>query len=102
MSYYTDLDKTLHDQFLGDTPLSNYLYQRLLSQSRSINYKSKNKNVFVASSSGGNAERYQIAMKNQLKHIGCNVFKKTIIVNSSKPIDENIAKKYINEFIKLL
>ena len=62
----------------------------------------KNKNVFVASSSGGNAERYQIAMKNQLKHIGCNVFKKTIIVNSSKPIDENIAKKYINEFIKLL
>jgi len=62
----------------------------------------KNKNAFVASSSGGDAERYQIAMKNQLKHIGCNVFDKTIIINNSKPIEENIAKNHINQFIKLL
>ncbi len=62
----------------------------------------KNKHIFIASSSGGDAKRFKIAIKNQLMHIGCIVFEKTIIINSNSKLDHKLAKKYINEFIKLL
>ena len=62
----------------------------------------KNKNVFIASSSGGPAKNFQASMKSQLTHIGSIVFDKTIIVNSKSKLDNCVAKKYINEFIKLL
>ena len=62
----------------------------------------KNKNVFIASSSGGNAEKFQLSIRNQLTHIGSKVFDKTIIVNDKNKLDDDIARKDINAFIKLL
>lgn len=45
MNKYTNGDKILHRLFLGDTPLSNFLYKRLLNKSK---YKKKLqiKNIF--------------------------------------------------------
>tara|TARA_Y100001960_G_scaffold163491_1_gene171727 strand:+ start:98 stop:607 length:510 start_codon:yes stop_codon:yes gene_type:complete len=62
----------------------------------------KNKNCFIASSSGGPAEKFQISMENQLIHLGCIVFNKKIIVNSKNRNNTELSKKHINDFVKLL
>ena len=62
----------------------------------------KNKNAFIASSSGGNAEKFQLSIRNQLMHIGSKVFDKTIVVNAKNKLDDDGARKDINAFIKLL
>ena len=62
----------------------------------------KNKNAFIASSSGGNAEKFQLSLRNQLTHIGSKVFDKTIIINDKNKLDDDVARKDINAFIKLL
>ena len=62
----------------------------------------KGKCFFIASSSGGPAEKFQISMENQLVHLGGIVFNQKIIINSKNKININIIKKNINDFIKLL
>ena len=62
----------------------------------------KDKNIFISSSSGGEAKKFQIAMENQLNHLGSIVYQKKIIVNSNHINNHNISKKIINDFIKLL
>ena len=62
----------------------------------------KGKNFFIASSSGGPAQKFQISMENQLIHLGGIVFDRKIIINSKNRINPNMTKKIINDFIKLL
>ena len=62
----------------------------------------KGKNFFIASSSGGDAQKFQISMENQIIHLGGIVFNKKIIINSKNKNNTSNSKKYINEFIKLL
>ncbi len=47
MAKYTYLDKTLHRQFLGDHPLSNYLFQRLLIKSKKLDEKLLENSQFI-------------------------------------------------------
>ena len=61
-----------------------------------------NKCVLVCSSSGGVAKKLQIALKNQMEHLGCTVFKKNIIINSNNDFKTINANNIINEFIKVL
>ena len=61
-----------------------------------------NKNVLIGSSSGGTADKLQIALRNQMEHLGCIVFGKSIIVNSNNDFKSINAKNIINEFIKVL
>ena len=47
MATYTKLEKELHRQFLGETPISDYLYQRLTNKSKIKKKNPKNSNIFV-------------------------------------------------------
>ena len=62
-----------------------------------------NKKVsLIASSSGGGGEKYFIAMKNQLEHLGSVVMPRGIKISSSNPLNEESAKKILKHFINLL
>ena len=62
----------------------------------------KNKNFFIASSSGGDAEKFQQSMQLQLEHLGANVFEKKIIINSSNKSINIDQKNDLKDFLKLL
>ena len=62
----------------------------------------KNKLVLIASSSGGEAEKMQISLSNQMNYLGSVVFKQKIIINSKSLYDKEKSKNIINEFIKVL
>ena len=47
MNQYNFLDKLLHEQFLGNNPLSNFLYERILNKSRNNKIINYSKNIFV-------------------------------------------------------
>ncbi len=47
MAYYSNLEKIYHRQFLGNTEVSRYFYQRLLSKSCNIEIPSKSKYLFI-------------------------------------------------------
>ena len=45
---YNVLDQILHDQFLGDTNISEFLYKRLIRKSKSESIKLKpNEHIFI-------------------------------------------------------
>ena len=46
MQQYTKIEQILHKQFLGDNPLSKYLYERILIKSKAVNHR-ENKNIFI-------------------------------------------------------
>ena len=62
----------------------------------------KNKYFLIGSSSGGDAKKYQIALKSQLEHLGGIVFEKNIIINNNKIFDKGYSKNIIKEFLKVL
>ena len=62
----------------------------------------KDKHVFIASSSGGEAWKFQISIKNQLEHLGAIVFKTNIIVNSKNSFNRDYSKNIIKDFLKVL
>jgi len=62
----------------------------------------KDKFGLIASSSGGEAVKYNIAMKNQLEHLGVVVLPRTINVSSNKPFNNNSAEKILLKFANLL
>ena len=62
----------------------------------------KDKFGLVASSSGGEAIKYNLAMKNQLEHLGVIVLPRTINVSSNKPFDTTSVEKYLLKFSNLL
>ncbi len=61
-----------------------------------------NKVSLVASHSGGAANKFNIAMKNQLEHLGSVVFPRFICVNDENPLKENSVRKILKDFINLL
>ncbi len=62
----------------------------------------KDKFGLVASSSGGEAIKYNVAMKNQLEHLGVIVLPRTINVSSSNTYDHTSVEKKLLKFINLL
>tara|TARA_Y100001968_G_scaffold42463_2_gene32536 strand:- start:397 stop:906 length:510 start_codon:yes stop_codon:yes gene_type:complete len=56
----------------------------------------------VATSSGGPGTKFLISMKMQLEHLGSVVMPRTINVSSNNPLNEESAKKILNQFIKFL
>ena len=61
-----------------------------------------NKVSLVASNSGGSANKFNIAMKNQLEHLGSVVFPRFVCVNDENPLKENSVRKILKDFINLL
>ena len=61
-----------------------------------------NKISLIASNSGGAAIKYNIAMKNQLEHLGSVVYPRFICVNDNNPLDAVSVKKILKDFINLL
>ncbi|MAZ61652.1 MAG: hypothetical protein CMG50_05710 [Candidatus Marinimicrobia bacterium] len=61
-----------------------------------------NKISLIASNSGGAAIKYNIAMKNQLEHLGSVVYPRFICVNDNNPLDSVSVKKILKDFINLL
>ena len=62
MDFYNNQDKILHDQFLGNKTLSNYLYQRLIIKSKKETFNSRSNNLFIL----GLARSGTTALLNQL------------------------------------
>ena len=62
----------------------------------------KDKHIFITSSSGGEAIKFKISIKNQLEHLGSIVFKKNITVNEKNRFNKSYSKNIIQEFIKVL
>ena len=56
----------------------------------------------IATSSGGPGNKYIMAMKSQLEHLGSVVMPRAITASSSIKLDLNSAEKILNKFIKLL
>jgi len=56
----------------------------------------------IATSSGGPGNKYIMAMKSQLEHLGSVVMPRSITASSSIKLDLNSAEKILNKFIKLL
>jgi len=56
----------------------------------------------IATSSGGTGNKYIMAMKSQLEHLGSVVMPRSIATSSSVKLDLNSAEKILNKFIKLL
>ena len=56
----------------------------------------------ITSSSGGPATKYNIAMKNQLEHLGSIVIPRSVNISSSDSFDEDSTKKILKQLIKLL
>jgi len=61
-----------------------------------------NKISLIASNSGGAAIKYNIAMKNQLEHLGSVVYPRFICVNDNNSLDAVSVKKILKDFINLL
>ena len=61
-----------------------------------------NKISLIASNSGGAAIKYNIAMKNQLEHLGSVVYPRFVCVNDNNPLDAVSVKKILKDFINLL
>ena len=62
----------------------------------------KDKNYFIASSSGGDAENFQKSMQSQLEHLGGKVYEKKIIITSSNNKISEDSKNHLKDFLKLL
>ena len=62
----------------------------------------KNKVGLIASSSGGAAIKFNIAMKNQLEHLGMVVMPRLISTSSKNPLRKESAKKILKHFINLI
>ena len=60
------------------------------------------KKAIIASSSGGPAQKYYTAMKNQLEHLGVIVLPRAIIVNSSNSLKKKSAAEIIAQLTSLL
>ena len=56
----------------------------------------------VASSSGGAAIKYQLAMKSQLEHLGMTVLPRSIIVNGNQKLKFDSVEKNILQFLKYI
>ena len=61
-----------------------------------------NKKGIVASSSGGIASKYIIAMKNQLEHLGMVVLPRSIVVTGSKPLSKKSAKEILSQLVEMV
>ena len=61
-----------------------------------------NKIGLIASSSGGPAVKYNIAMKNQLEHLGMVVIPRMISVSSSNPFKKESSLKILKQFLNLI
>ena len=61
-----------------------------------------NKIGLIATSSGGPAIKYNVAMKNQLEHLGMVVMPRHINVSSSNPLNKTSTKKILKQFINLI
>ena len=61
-----------------------------------------NKIGLIAGSSGGPAIKYNIAMKNQLEHLGMVVIPRMISVSSSNPFNKESASKILKQFLNLI
>ena len=61
-----------------------------------------NKISLIATSSGGPAIKYNIAMKNQLEHLGMVVMPRMISVSSNNPFKKESALKILKQFLNLI
>ena len=61
-----------------------------------------NKIGLIATSSGGPAIKYNIAMKNQLEHLGMVVIPRMINTSSRNPLKAETASKILKQFINLI
>jgi len=61
-----------------------------------------NKVGLIATSSGGNASKLVIALKNQLEHLGMVVMPRSINVSSNSKFNLESAEKILAQFIKLI
>ena len=61
-----------------------------------------NKISLIATSSGGPAIKYNIAMKNQLEHLGMVVMPRMISVSSNNPLKKESALKILKQFLNLI
>lgn len=61
-----------------------------------------NKVGIIASSSGGPAIKYNVAMKNQLEHLGMIILPKSINIYSDKSYSEDSTKKILEQLINLI
>ena len=62
----------------------------------------ENKNFLIATSSGGLGNKFIMAMKIQLEHLGAIVMPKSINVNENTPLKIESAKKILKQFITLI
>ena len=60
----------------------------------------KDKNAFIATSSGGPGKKFIKSMDIQLDHLGMKVFKEFISVSTSYPINFEKSTKVLKQFIK--
>ena len=61
-----------------------------------------NKIGLIATSSGGPAIKYNVAMKNQLEHLGMVVIPRIVNVSSSNPLKKESASKILKQFLNLI
>tara|TARA_Y100000590_G_scaffold420634_1_gene523536 strand:+ start:780 stop:1289 length:510 start_codon:yes stop_codon:yes gene_type:complete len=61
-----------------------------------------NKIGLIATSSGGDAIKYNIAMKNQLEHLGVVVVPRIIGISSNKKFNSKSSEKILLQFVNLL
>ena len=61
-----------------------------------------NKVALIATNSGGPAKKFNIAIKNQLEHLGVIVIPRYIIVNSKSPLNLESATKKIKQFLNYI
>ena len=62
----------------------------------------KDKNFFIASSSGGKADRFLNSMQSQLEHLGVIVFDEKIVITSAENKITFNSKNHLKDFLKLL
>ena len=61
-----------------------------------------NKIGLIATSSGGPAIKYNVAMKNQLEHLGMVIIPRMVKVSSSNPLKKESASKILKQFLNLI
>ena len=61
-----------------------------------------NRFALLASSSGGSGDKYLLAMKTQLEHLGSIVMPRAIMTSASSPLNPDSARKIISRFISYL
>lgn len=61
-----------------------------------------NRFALIASSSGGSGDKYLLAMKAQLEHLGSIVMPRAIMTSASSPLNPDSARKIISRFISYL